>query len=240
VLAALLGPGTARYPVAIQRSPLDDLFVTDGTQAPPDTTGVVPASSSEEVSEPSTPGAIVIEAADSDGRPTTTEVNGTVTFQPPLDRPTVVVRPDGTKTVLLPDASGGILVIQPDGSRVVVHGDVVFSPDDKAADGGTQRPAESKAEAGWLDQPALSFASRGEKVRELQNLLNQSGAAPLLIADGDFGPGTLAAVKRFQAGAGLAPDGIVGPKTWEALGGTGDLPSIRSQQVPPVPATGGV
>lgn len=36
-------------------------------------------------------------------------------------------------------------------------------------------------------------------------------------ADGDYGPRTEAAVKAFQRGRGLAPDGIVGPKTWREL-----------------------
>jgi peptidoglycan hydrolase-like protein with peptidoglycan-binding domain len=58
----------------------------------------------------------------------------------------------------------------------------------------------------------------GEKdgcVTELQDLLNQHGAT--LTVDGDFGPGTLAAVKSFQSGAGLSADGIVGPNTKTAL-----------------------
>ncbi|TWP38304.1 hydrolase [Leekyejoonella antrihumi] len=37
--------------------------------------------------------------------------------------------------------------------------------------------------------------------------------------DGNFGPGTLSAVKAYQGSHGLAVDGIVGPATWSALGG---------------------
>ena len=40
----------------------------------------------------------------------------------------------------------------------------------------------------------------------------------VLKADGVFGKNTLYAVRRFQKKAGLGIDGIVGPKTWRALG----------------------
>lgn len=42
----------------------------------------------------------------------------------------------------------------------------------------------------------------------------QLGVTP---ADGRFGAKTRAAVVAFQRGRGLSPDGIVGPKTWDAL-----------------------
>lgn len=62
------------------------------------------------------------------------------------------------------------------------------------------------------------LGSRGEPVRHLQQALRQHGLylGPL---DGDFGGGTQAAVRRFQAGAGLSPDGCVGKATWAALCG---------------------
>jgi peptidoglycan hydrolase-like protein with peptidoglycan-binding domain len=50
-----------------------------------------------------------------------------------------------------------------------------------------------------------------EMVMQLQRRLG-------VVADGDFGPITLAAVKRFQASHGLVVDGIVGPATRAALG----------------------
>lgn len=55
----------------------------------------------------------------------------------------------------------------------------------------------------------------GEIVRQIQIALLSSGA--VLVLDGEFGPITEAAVKRFQASSGLQPVGYVGPKTAAAL-----------------------
>jgi peptidoglycan L-alanyl-D-glutamate endopeptidase CwlK len=65
--------------------------------------------------------------------------------------------------------------------------------------------------------PLLRLNARGEAVRALQEAL--IGAALLAVgsADGIFGRGTLAAVKKFQKSKGLEADGIVGSATWEAL-----------------------
>jgi hypothetical protein len=57
----------------------------------------------------------------------------------------------------------------------------------------------------------LKVGSRGKEVKELQEFLN-------IGADGIFGEGTKAAVQKWQASNGLADDGIVGPKTWDAMG----------------------
>lgn len=50
----------------------------------------------------------------------------------------------------------------------------------------------------------------------LQQALERAGMRPGPI-DGDFGPSTLAAVRRFQTARGLEVDGVVGPATWNAL-----------------------
>lgn len=65
--------------------------------------------------------------------------------------------------------------------------------------------------------PTLRFGSQGQAVKELQMLLTNQGFNPGPI-DGIFGSRTQAAVISFQASKGLSPDGIVGPKTWAALG----------------------
>jgi len=57
----------------------------------------------------------------------------------------------------------------------------------------------------------LRKGDKGNAVKDLQEFLE-------ITADGDFGPGTEAAVKKWQAENGLVADGIVGPKTWDAMG----------------------
>ena len=61
----------------------------------------------------------------------------------------------------------------------------------------------------------LRSGSAGGCVRLVQQKLNSLGER--LNADGKFGTGTVAAVKRYQARHGLAADGTVGKATWEKL-----------------------
>ena len=56
----------------------------------------------------------------------------------------------------------------------------------------------------------IKLGDRGDEVKKLQKLLH-------LLDDGIFGKLTQEAVKQFQKEHGLAPDGIVGPKTWSIL-----------------------
>lgn len=58
--------------------------------------------------------------------------------------------------------------------------------------------------------PTLRRGDRGEEVKTIQ-------AAVGVTADGRFGAGTEAAVRRFQARNALVPDGIVGPKSWARI-----------------------
>ncbi len=60
------------------------------------------------------------------------------------------------------------------------------------------------------------LGSAGEEVRKIQERLAALGhyRGPL---DGDFGGGTVAAVKAFQGANGLTPDGLIGPNTWRTL-----------------------
>jgi SpoIID/LytB domain protein len=65
-------------------------------------------------------------------------------------------------------------------------------------------------------RPTLRRGSTGQAVRELQYALVAKGQR--ITVDGAFGAQTEVAVKAFQASAGLAADGVVGPSTWAALG----------------------
>lgn len=67
-------------------------------------------------------------------------------------------------------------------------------------------------------RPTLRRGDKGQYVMEAQMLLVQRGyQLPKYGCDGDFGSETLEAVKAFQKENGLKADGVVGPKTWEAL-----------------------
>jgi lysozyme len=63
----------------------------------------------------------------------------------------------------------------------------------------------------------LRQGAKGQIVIKLQTLLKQKGF-DVGVIDGDFGPKTKATVMAFQTSAQLLPDGIVGPRTWAALG----------------------
>jgi len=76
-------------------------------------------------------------------------------------------------------------------------------------------------EARWqLGDRVLQFVPgtmmRGDDVGELQRRLNQLGFDSGR-ADGRFGPNTDSALREFQRGCGVNPDGICGPDTFRAF-----------------------
>ncbi|WP_265442521.1 peptidoglycan-binding protein [Flexivirga meconopsidis] len=76
----------------------------------------------------------------------------------------------------------------------------------------------------------LRSGSTGSYVRIVQQRLGG------LAVDGIFGWRTNAKVKSFQSSKGLVPDGIVGPLTWNALGGfpgASPAPTPTPQPTPP-------
>ena len=69
-----------------------------------------------------------------------------------------------------------------------------------------------------IEVSMLKKGSEGAQVKTVQRLLMAMGySCGSCGADGEFGSGTLAAVKSFQKAKGLSVDGIVGSKTWNAL-----------------------
>jgi peptidoglycan hydrolase-like protein with peptidoglycan-binding domain len=66
-----------------------------------------------------------------------------------------------------------------------------------------------------LGDRALRAGANGQDVRELQKALRKAGFS--VKVDGQFGPTTVRAVKRFQRAAQLSPSGTVGRKTVAAL-----------------------
>lgn len=69
--------------------------------------------------------------------------------------------------------------------------------------------------AAHLGDRALRAGASGPDVKELQKALTSAGFQ--VETDGEFGPGTVQAVKRFQRAARLQTSGTVGPKTVLAL-----------------------
>jgi|ERR1043166_2611308 putative chitinase len=83
--------------------------------------------------------------------------------------------------------------------------------------------------------PVLQQGASGPDVTALQTQLKTLGFDPNGL-DGNFGPGTKAAVIAFQQSQGLPADGIVGPNTMAALqsAGGGGAPVAN----PPTPPAG--
>ncbi|WP_328726147.1 D-Ala-D-Ala carboxypeptidase family metallohydrolase [Streptomyces sp. NBC_00259] len=64
----------------------------------------------------------------------------------------------------------------------------------------------------------LSQGANGADVTQLQiRVAGYPGSGAVLAIDGDYGPATTAAVKRFQSAYGLAADGVAGPGTFNKL-----------------------
>ncbi|NEQ96323.1 MAG: peptidoglycan-binding protein [Cyanothece sp. SIO2G6] len=75
--------------------------------------------------------------------------------------------------------------------------------------------ATSATQSTLLVSP-LTSGNSGADVRDLQIKLNQF-YGPVLQVDGIFGPETTTLVWAFQSACQLAPNGIVGEKTWSYL-----------------------
>lgn len=87
-------------------------------------------------------------------------------------------------------------------------------------------PTAVTASTAWR---TVSYGARGPAVQQVQRVVR-------VTADGVFGPQTLGAVKRWQAGHHLVADGVVGPLTAAAMRLTTPTAS-RSYTRPPVAGT---
>jgi hypothetical protein len=87
-----------------------------------------------------------------------------------------------------------------------------------------------------MDIPSgvLRRGSHGVLVKDLQKELGSAGWRPG-SPDGVFGAATAAAVRSFQRSRHLPPDGLVGARTWAALGGD-RFEAARAKQPDKVPA----
>lgn len=69
------------------------------------------------------------------------------------------------------------------------------------------------------EDPILRLGSTGRRVEHLQRTLNvRLQPSPDLTVDGDFGPATESAVRRFQETNGLTVSGTVDSAFWKSLG----------------------
>ena len=91
---------------------------------------------------------------------------------------------------------------------------------------GARRAQRQTTGQGKQPVGTLRRGATGVEVAKLQTRLKERGFDPGSI-DGDFGGGTEAAVLAFQKSEGLVADGVVGARTWAALGlpGTIEIPN---------------
>jgi peptidoglycan L-alanyl-D-glutamate endopeptidase CwlK len=82
---------------------------------------------------------------------------------------------------------------------------------------GKSERVEIQIEREESDMDTLRPGSTGDDVKRLQERLSKLGFPPGKI-DGDFGPGTEAALRAFQQSRMMLADGIAGPRTLTKLG----------------------
>lgn len=113
-------------------------------------------------------------------------------------------------------------------------GDFVAAPYryNQVAGGPAPAPTPAPGPATPASMPTLHLGAKGPAVADLQRRLANAGFSPGPV-DGNFGPQTQAAVRRFQAARGLTVDGWVGPQTWGALLGTAAAAPTAPAAPPP-------
>lgn len=104
-------------------------------------------------------------------------------------------------------------------STILGYGHPRFDPEPKKED---KTVATSTNKNCTVTLPTLSRGSTGTSVKRVQLILRAldyvGSDGKLLVVDGSFGPGTEAAVKRYQKKRGSTTcDGVVGAWTWGKL-----------------------
>jgi peptidoglycan hydrolase-like protein with peptidoglycan-binding domain len=158
---------------------------------------------------------------------------GTISLAPATTRPTIKLGARGTHVVYLQQKlrirADGIFgtgtrsaVIAFQRSKRLVADGIVGPATWRALEGSsttatatpTPTTPAASANSGTTDtvsRPTIRVGARGPHVIYLQQKLR-------VAADGVFGTGTRNAVIGFQRSKGLIADGVVGPRTWAALG----------------------
>ncbi|WP_019814034.1 M15 family metallopeptidase [Saccharomonospora saliphila] len=84
--------------------------------------------------------------------------------------------------------------------------------------GAATAPPTASADACYTWDRTLQRGASGSDVTQLQiRVAGWVSYGENLAIDGQYGPATEAAVKRFQSGYGLAADGVAGPQTYNQI-----------------------
>lgn len=110
-------------------------------------------------------------------------------------------------------------------NSILGYGHPRFDPEPKTTTTSTTKTSTSTSATAkncTVSLPVLSRGSTGATVKTVQRILREldyvGSDGKLLVVDGSFGPGTEAAVKRYQKKRGSTTcDGIVGAWTWAKL-----------------------
>ncbi len=98
-------------------------------------------------------------------------------------------------------------------------------------------PADATAETGTVTVIGLREGAAGAGVLAVQQKLISFGYYLAGGADGHFGPGTTAALRKFQEQNGLNPTGVVTENTAKYLGLTGTIAAAAAPAASSAPAS---
>ena len=125
----------------------------------------------------------------------------------------VVMVVEGSHAIQAPHTGANVGYVNLDSIIAALGGKVEIRRFLKWTDHPTPPPVPTPQHDG---HPQLVQGATGAAVKLLQQRLNVHGYR--VAVDGVFGPVTEQAVRAFQRSHGLVTDGVVGPRTWAALG----------------------